>query len=904
MTAERWRQLQSILDRLEATPAEGRAALIDELCRDDAELRAHLEPVLCENPNATAQFIHDAIGAQAASLSASQDEAEAERLAGERFGRYRIGRRIGAGGMGAVYEATRVDDFHKKAALKIIQQEFDSTFARERFQQERQLLAALEHPYIARLIDGGESADGRPYLILEFVEGEPLNQYAERLDRAGCLRLFLKVCEAVGYAHRNLVIHRDLKPANVLVTPNGDPKLLDFGIAKLLQPGAMKTQTGFATLTPDYASPEQVRGLPISTASDVYSLGVMLYQLLTGRKPYTLASTSPVEMDRIVCQEAPPPPGLGDELDHIILMAMRKEPERRYSGVPQLAEDIRRYLDQRPVSARPDTLRYRTGKFVRRNKVALAAAAAVFLALAAGLGAALYEGRLANARFNDVRSLATTFLFEFDKELAAVPGNTKARQLLVATASRNLDKLAATAGNDAGLLAELATAYEKLGDVQGMPGTSNLGLSREAADSYRKAIGILERLSRKYPRYRPQLVVDLSRSGRIAGELFQTDDALRTAARAAQLSDDMRAESPGNMDLVRAAGRSYDLLSTMQRGIYLAEDALQSSRRAVALYEQTVPPGTPPKAQHHLALALDRLASAQRDLGRLEEAVATADRVLAIENAILATDPGDIRAQNLVAGIYQDLAVISDSWRYPNRDDPVAAITHGGDAERIFARLAEEDPNDHRAQVMVAEVRAHLALTYLHRNAAGDIRIADQFSERAAAGIQEALRRSPRSGLAQFRWPMVAWARAMALARLGRSAEAIELSRRALEAERQVTSQFHTWDSSLDLAGQLLEHSQVLVLCGQADAVHPALAEAAALFTRIDGDTRRWMSGAYQAGTYHFLLARTMESVKQPGEAAAHFSEAVRFWSPWQSGNPHVQQRVTAAIAARDRCRE
>ena len=307
MTLERWRQIRAVLDQLDAVPVEDRLRLADDLCRDDADLRAQIDLVLAEEqPTVTGDFIRDAIGEQAA-----MNRAVEPALLNERFGRYKIVRRIGVGGMGAVYEAVRVDDFHKKVALKVIQQELDTSYARERFQQERQLLAQLEHPYIARLIDGGESDDGRPYLVLEYVDGEPFQKYARKLDRSGRLQLFLKVCEAVEYAHRNLVIHRDLKPGNVLVTANGDPKLLDFGIAKLLHPDAAKTKTGYTSLTPDYASPEQVRGLAISTASDVYSLGVMLYELLTGRQPYIIGNAAPVEMDRIICREAPPAAGVG-----------------------------------------------------------------------------------------------------------------------------------------------------------------------------------------------------------------------------------------------------------------------------------------------------------------------------------------------------------------------------------------------------------------------------------------------------------------------------------------------------------------------------------------------------------------------------------------------------------------
>ena len=335
MTPERWQRINDVLEAIDAAPAADRSKLLDRLCEGDPELRREVEPFLSGATAGT--FLHGVIGEQAARLS----ETAATAARQERFGHYQLVRRIGQGGMGAVFEAVRVDDFHKKVALKIIRQGLDSDFARTRFLQERQMLASLEHPYIARLLDGGETDDGSPYLVLEFVDGEPITQYCSNLGRTARLRLFLKVCEAVEHAHRNLVVHRDLKPANILVTASGEPKLLDFGIAKLLDSGSPQTQTGFAALTPDYASPEQVRGQPITTASDVYSLGVILYQLLTDRKPYKLDTATALEMDRVVCMQPPAPPGLGDDLDHILLLALRKEPERRYGSVQRYCRGYR-----------------------------------------------------------------------------------------------------------------------------------------------------------------------------------------------------------------------------------------------------------------------------------------------------------------------------------------------------------------------------------------------------------------------------------------------------------------------------------------------------------------------------------------------------------------------------------
>jgi serine/threonine protein kinase len=287
-----------ILEELEGVPAEDCGKRADFLCGGDEELRREVGEFLTESD--AAGFLQDVVGDAAVLL---REAAAGELTVERRVGNYRILRRVGKGGQGSVFEAVRDDGaFQQRVAIKLIQWELETDATRERFRQERQILAGLEHPYIARLLDGGETPEGTPYLVMEFVDGLPLNQAAADWPLRRKLELFLKICSAIEEAHRQLVIHRDLKPANILVTAAGDPKLLDFGIAKLVEGGAGKTRTAFAAMTPDYASPEQVRGQSVSTASDVYSLGVVLYQLLTGRKPYHLETATALEMDRAICE--------------------------------------------------------------------------------------------------------------------------------------------------------------------------------------------------------------------------------------------------------------------------------------------------------------------------------------------------------------------------------------------------------------------------------------------------------------------------------------------------------------------------------------------------------------------------------------------------------------------------
>jgi serine/threonine protein kinase len=329
-------------------------------------------------------------------------------LSGIPVGPYRLIREIGSGGMGTVFLAVRNDDaFQRRVAIKVLRRGMDTDAIVRRFRHERQILASLQHPYIAGLLDGGSTSDGLPYFAMEYVQGQNISDFCEArtLDTTARLELFRKVCAAVQYAHQNLIIHRDIKPANVLVTSDGTPKLLDFGIAKLVNPEVggqtlAPTAAGLQLMTPDYASPEQVRGETVTTATDVYSLGVLLYELLTGRRPYELTSRSLADVAHVICHAEPERPStavtqpvrgatsphtdrlrrrLAGDLDNIALKALSKEPDRRYASVDQFSEDVRRHLAGLPVIARKDTVGYRAAKFVRRNKGVVAAGAATLI---------------------------------------------------------------------------------------------------------------------------------------------------------------------------------------------------------------------------------------------------------------------------------------------------------------------------------------------------------------------------------------------------------------------------------------------------------------------------------------------------------------------------------------------
>ena len=510
-----------------------------------AERRARVSGIAQEafelRPEERARFAATACGNDPELLSAVEQRLASFTIEGDAFepgtqiGSYRVVRELGRGGMGAVYLAERSDgQFQHQAAVKVINAGFPNSSLIRRFLRERQILARLDHPAVARLLDGGLTTGNRPYFVLEYVDGERIDRYCEerRLSIRARLRLFLQVCGAVQYAHRNLIIHSDIKPANILVTSGGKAgmdqaglhqaglhqaglhqvKLLDFGIAKLLAErdefdDAQHTRTDLL-LTLDYASPEQARGAPVGTATDIYSLGTVLYELLAGRHPLGKRQGS-FETARRLQETEPARPSdaavdphdrdaLRGDLDRIVLVALQKEPGRRYSSVEAFAADIERYLDGFPVAARGDSYGYRAGKFIRRNRALVGAAALLALIVTGSIVALVESNRAterqrvrAERRFGEIREVARALIFDIDPVLEAIPGTTSVRKLVSDRALTYLDRLSGDAEGDAALQRELATGYAQLGSVQGMPNQSNLGDEAGARSSLNKSLQLL-----------------------------------------------------------------------------------------------------------------------------------------------------------------------------------------------------------------------------------------------------------------------------------------------------------------------------------------------------------------------------------------------------------------------------
>lgn len=913
MTPERWRQIDELFRTVANRPPAEREAHLTRVCGDDADLRREVLDLLAHEPPES--FLHDPIKQAAISVTHEPDD----ELLGRRIGPYRLTRMVGRGGMGAVYEAVRDDDqFQQQVALKLIKRGMDTAFVRDRFLRERQILASLDHPHIARLFDGGATADGLPYFVMEFVDGEPITDYCQRhrLTLNQKLMLFRDVCSAVQHAHQKLVIHRDLKPSNILVTADGTLKLLDFGIAKLLSPdpgeAITRTETAVRLMTPDYASPEQVRGKAISTATDVYSLGVVLYELLAERRPYQFETYSPLVIERAICDtEAPKPSDIAREtdataklakqltgdLDNIVLMALRKEPERRYQSVEQFSEDLRRYLAGLPVAARPDTFTYRASKFVRRHRVAVVAVALVALSLLGGIFATTLAARRARAereraerRFAQVRKLSNTFLFEFHDAIAKVPGTTEARAMVVKTALEYLNSLAQEATGDAQLEWELAVAYQKVGDVQGDPWAPNLGHSREAMESYQKSLRLAQELNRagsndlKVARLLAQDYFKLGMLQAQAGEMAAAHETLRQALASAQTLEQQTHELEDIALLENCHIRLGDTFLDSGDPV----NALENYRHEIRLAERRIREFPGDVAKMTLAMSHSRVAEPLISLGDLPGSLAGYRKSVELIDELLpdhATDPKYLRVR-MIGLIW--LGNLSGNPRFINLGETQAALQYYREALAIAEKLVAADPKD-------AFARRDLAGG--HR-LVGEILAIDQPAQaveqfRQALGIvREMLAATPDSTPLRRREAQYLKGQADAFRRLGDRQSALQNLLKA----RKTWQDLHEHDATdlrirAELHGALLALADVSLESGDHTAALEHYREALTLAETPPVDQSadlyvRWRLADSYAGLSRYHAARAAaapvaERLDHWREARQYAQQSLSLWEGW-----------------------
>jgi serine/threonine protein kinase/tetratricopeptide (TPR) repeat protein len=740
--AERWQQVRSILDNAIALPQSERSPYLDQNCADDPELRDEVESLLRSHEDAGSVFLKN----PAANLKTALEAGTLSRI-GSRIGVYQVLAEIGHGGMGEVYRAVRADGQYEKAvAIKLVRGGYDTTGLLQRFRHERQILASLDHPNIARLLDGGTTEDRIPYLVMELIEGERLDAYcdAHRLSISERLRLFCEICSAVQYAHQRLIIHRDLKPGNVLVTPDGVPKLLDFGIAKLIDPDSLAETTLVRPMTPEYASPEQIRGEPVTTASDVYSLGVVLYQLLTGRSPYPGETRSSHQLGKAICETDPARPStavlkpmpasqeeqapagtpdhlagvregspaklqrrLAGDLDNIILKAMRKEPHQRYTSVEQLAEDIRRHLQGLPVTAVKGSFAYRAEKFIRRNRMAIAAGSLLAITLMGGIAATIRQARIARRqaeiasaeraraekRFSDVRELANSLIFEIHDSIQSLPGATPSRKLLLDRAVQYLDKLSSDSAGDVNLQRELAWAYQRLATVQGDTTQSNLGQVRAADVSNRKATALFEAVAKANPgNFNDQLNLAMAYRWRAFFDVYETIGRAEID-RALAVSEPLIRTSSNNLDLKNELAQEYMIRADIQDAVGNRLDAIDSYKKVRDLRQEIL--NTNPAytdARRGLAKITVILAHEMGRFGSPDEAIRLMNPGIADFQALAKEtgDPGLIREVAAAESRRGDVELIQGNLPAARKDFQSSL--------RRFEPLAKLDPENKMLQ--------------------------------------------------------------------------------------------------------------------------------------------------------------------------------------------------------------
>jgi eukaryotic-like serine/threonine-protein kinase len=847
--------IESIFHAALELPPERVDAFLDQSCAGDPGLRRQVEQLLASHRQAH-HFIEQPLVRPQADAIEPED---GDRLIGQTVGHYRILQRLGGGGMGVVYLAQRADQqYEKRVAIKLIKRGMDTDSVLRHFHTERQILATFDHPNIAHLLDGGATDDGRPYFVMEYVEGVPVDAYceAQKLSITQRLHLFRQICGAVTYAHRHAVIHRDLKPSNILVDSDGVPKLLDFGIAKVLQPGeypeSILTMMGLRMMTPDYASPEQVRGEALTTASDVYSLGVVLYKLLTGSQPYDLPRTSH-DISRAITETEPRRPsaavgnaerwarGLRGDLDNIVLMALRKEPERRYQSVERFSDDIRRHLESLPVLARQDALGYRAAKFVQRNKAATAAAALVALSLLGGIVATSWQAQKAKEqeaiaktakaraeqRFNDVRRLAHSVLFEYYDAIENLPGATAAREMLVKNALTYLDSLAGEASDDKDLQRELAAAYDRVGDVHGRVfSAASLGDRAGALDSYMKASRIREAIVAADPhdqRARTDLAGSYITVGSQLQETNETPRGVEYVRRGIAEYVQALAENPADTQIRNELARAYNNLGLALEETGDAAGSMRNHREALKLREAlaAAEPGND-KYKRNLAVSYINLGRAQVLTGALNEGLASNRAAMTLCAALLAADAHNADYRRLLSNTYQNDGEYRDFL-----DDRAGALDSFRKKLALDAQSMADDPLNAAAREDFGYANARIGDLLAESGANAE---ALPYREKALALYQKMAADSPESVIMRYRAAIVRAGVGEVQAKLGRREIALRHSAQAIaELDAAPADPAVAWQRALS--------AQALMLVGH---TYAALQERRAACTTYGRSFAMW----------------------------------------------------------------
>lgn len=911
---QRWQQISPYLDHALSLSGDERAAWLASLREQDPTLASDLERML-EHHRALSndRFLEE-----------QPFEFPGKALAaGETINTYKLRALLGEGGMSTVWLADRSDgQFEGKVAIKFLSAAMAGQIGQERLKREGSFLGRLTHPNIARLMDAGVSDTGQRYLVLEYVEGEPIDRYCDRkqLDIEARVRLFLDVIAAVAHAHIHLIVHRDIKPSNVMVTEDGQVKLLDFGIAKLLQEQAsagvatLLTREGGGALTPQYAAPEQLTGEEITTATDVYALGVLLYVLLTGSHPAgpnqmstaalvtSITTTAPVHMsdmvaaergreshrDRAVKRSTTPDKlrrVLTGDLDTIVAKALRKVPQERYASATAFAGDLRRYLNDEPIHARPDSLLYVTSKFLRRYWLPVAASLIVFASLSAGIYVANHERRIAEERFTQLRQLSVR-IFDLDKNIRDLPGSIEARQRLVSAALEYLNGLAADTRGSAELERELAEGYWRVARIQGVPTELNLGKPTEAEANLRKADEILEPLIEKDPKNRAALM----QSAAVEHDrmiLAETEHRNREALdhahhAAARLDAALRISGPSATDPLDARS-AYANMALACLNMHLYNESANYSRRAVEL-------SSGPSADFRVAQGLSLEAAALMYQGNFEDALVTIRKAVGV--AERASYSNNMERSLDEYGIYLRAGLLFGQDGAVNLGRPDESIEALQKAFSIAKNAAQDVPSDATNRTRMATSGNELANILRYQDPARALSIYDD--------ALRALREIPPSVPAKRKQAVILANSSYALRLLGRAADARQRIASALKILEQ-TKDYPTARLTLGGEAYMVERAQA-----DDEAVDGNAANAVAFYERL----LHAVGTGKPAASVDLRDALSMSSLYEAIAKACHRAgntvleqdaaeRRIQLWHEWDQklpNNPYIRSQLAAAV--------
>ncbi len=719
MKSDRWNLIEEIFQGALERPSDARMQFAEQACGNDKQLLDEIRSLL-ESDNDAENVLRAAIAEDLRAMTKTSRPSEI----GLRLGPYLLVRELDGGGMGVVYLAVRSDDhYFQIVAIKMVRKGLDSQDLVQRFRRERQILATLNHPNIGAILDGGETEDGRPFIVMEFVEGQPITLASRGTSIRERIELFRSVCAAVHYAHQKLILHRDIKPSNVMVTPDGVVKLIDFGISKPMEPQLVlsevtATEPSSRMMTPDYASPEQLQGNELTTATDIYSLGVLLYEVLAGSRPYTLRNLSPAAAERVVCEQSPHKPSsvadlskrirkeISGDLDRIVLTAMHVDPSQRYQSVQHLDEDLLRYLQGKPIAAKKSSLVYSLRKFVQRHKeAAVLTACALLLVPAVSLLVYSRQSRIAERRAKQVRTLADSAVADMTDKLQHSSASTETQAAIFHSALRFLDGLRKSNGDDPRLLLELSKAYIRVGDLEGSPLVADLGNSDAAVTSYQDASRIAIEANARMPgtETTEAVIESYQRLGAIEQFLGNMTEANKNYQLGLSRAQSLWRQKPDDPVRIRLLALNLEGLGDVNLWNLSPMQALDEYRAAFRTFGAD-PNGAEDHDKMLIGLYLKR-ASALNEIGSQAEALANNRQAVALAEALVQKFPSSVQARRELFLTYEDIILPLAGRDALNIGDSAQAQVYGRKALTIAQTLVRIDSKN-------AQARYDLTLAY------------------------------------------------------------------------------------------------------------------------------------------------------------------------------------------------